>query len=355
MNTNRDASLDIIKGLALIFMIIQHLSVWLWDASWSKSASLVAAHPVYFALTSLSAVSAPLFIFAAGIGAAFLARKSGSNRAFLFRGAVLLLIGYCMNFTITSWWGPGSWYVLHLIGFSLLTMPLLRRMNRTTHIILITAALVAAAILQSLLNTPLAYGNDRMADMSLSLAPLRLAFVEGHFPVLPWIAFFIAGYVCGEFISAQRIRPMLLWGIGLVIAGAGIAAAGILLPSLYQGTWLMHIFAFSPGFYPLLPAVALMLLGGAMLITLLVRFISDAARATACNPLAGIGRISLTVFISHAYIKQLVYATGHNQRYSETVTIALTALLILIYILLERLWRSSGYRFGAEWLLRRMR
>ena len=48
-----------------------------------------------------------------------------------------------------------------------------RRMNRTTHIILITAALVAAAILQSLLNTPLAYGNDRMADMSLSLAPLR--------------------------------------------------------------------------------------------------------------------------------------------------------------------------------------
>jgi uncharacterized membrane protein len=355
MNTNRDASLDIIKGLALIFMIIQHLSVWLWDASWSKSASLVAAHPVYFALTSLSAVSAPLFIFAAGIGAYLLSSKAGSNRASLYRGAVLLLIGYCMNLTITSWWGPGSWYVLHLIGFSLLTVPLLRRMSRTAHITLITAALVAAVALQSLLSTPLAYGNDRMADMSLTLAPLRFAFVEGHFPVFPWIAFYIAGYVCAEFITARRFRILLVSGFGLVITGGGIAAAGILVPSLRQGAWLEHLFSFRPGFYPLLPAVALMLLGGAMLITLLIRFISDAVRATACNPLAGIGRISLTVFISHAYIKQLVYATGHNQRYSETVTIALTSLLILLYILLERLWRSGGYRFGAEWLLRRVK
>ena len=141
-------------------------------------------------------------------------------------------------------------------------------------------------------------------------------------------------------------------GLGLLTAGTIISAPGLMIPSLSENPWSLRLFKVKTDFYPLLTPEALMLLGGAILLTLIVRFLCTKLRIKESNPVAGIGRISLTVFISHVFIKQLVYAAHLNQSFTEAAVVFFTVLLILFYAGLEYFWKRSGYRFGAEWLLR---
>ncbi|MDA3899151.1 MAG: heparan-alpha-glucosaminide N-acetyltransferase domain-containing protein [Spirochaetes bacterium] len=357
LNRERNQTIDFAKGFALVFMIVQHLSVWVWSG-YGKSISVAQQTPLYFVAISFSALSAPLFIFCAGCGADLFMRKYQDPIKIVKRGLVLLSIAYIMNLIISSWFSIASWYVIHLIGFGFLTVPILYKMSSRSRVGLFWALFVASVVLQGLLNTPFSIGSSRMGDMNQSLPFLRYAFVEGHFPIFPWLAFFVFGYNSAEDAINNRYKTLFVQGAVLLLCAAicaiGANATGSVgFQSLSGIPFVSRLFTIRVRFYPILAPAFFFLTG---IIPFLLALFTYILRLP--GPIAGyfvsIGRISLTAFISHVFIKQLLYATGTAGLLSKWPTIGVTLLLLAFYTVLEKLWRKSGYKYGFEWLLRKL-
>ena len=352
MINKRNLTLDFAKGFALIFMIVQHFSVWFWEG-YSKSTSVASENPVYFAAISLSAFSAPLFIFCAGSGASFFMEKYRDHKKIIKRGILLIVTGYLLNFLITSWFTPASWYVLHLIGFAFITVPLLSMMKSWQRIILFWLIFVFSILFQTLLDTPYSINSSRMGDMDLAFPFLRFAFVEGHFPVLPWLAFFVFGYDGAQDIAQNRYRKLFLKGAVLWGTAAAAACFAIFTDFAQTGSILSRFVTIRVRFYPVLGPAFLFLTGSVpFLIYLFHLAVKHGERFSVW--IVSIGRISLSVFAAHLFVKQLVYSTDMGGEFSKFFTISVTIAVLAACALSERLWHRVSYRFGLEWLIRKL-
>ncbi|MBN2434949.1 MAG: DUF1624 domain-containing protein [Spirochaetes bacterium] len=351
MIEKRNLTLDFAKGFALIFMIVQHFSVWLWEG-YSKSTSVASENPIYFAAISLSAFSAPLFIFCAGSGASFFMEKYRDHKKIVKRGVLLIITGYILNLLITSWFTPASWYVLHLIGFAFITVPLLSVIKSWQRIILFWLIFGLSIVFQTLLNTPYSINSPRMGDLELSLPFLRFAFVEGHFPVLPWLAFFIFGYNGAQDIAQNRYRKLLLQGAILWLIAAIFASMAIFTDLAELNPFISRIVTIRIRFYPVLGPAFLFLTGSVPFLIYIFHFaVKHFGFFSAW--MVSIGRISLSVFAAHLFVKQLVYNSDMGGEFSKVFTISVTVAVLVFCVLAERLWSMVYYRFGLEWLIRK--
>lgn len=355
MNTaRRDVSLDFLRGLAVIFMVMQHLAVWLWDTGWSKSLSLFKEAPVYNSLIAFSALSAPVFLFTAGCGAFLFMQKYKNSAKIIRRGLILLCAGYLSVMIIDTWFSAASWYVLQSIGFCFLTVPLLRRLDRRRLILLFLVIAGIAVAGQYLLETPLAYGNRRMADTSLAFAPLRLAFFEGHFPVFPWWGIFVLGYYFGLSVQENRYAALIKPAYILALLGGLLVAAGILFPSLTADGITRYIFSYRVRFYPLLLPILFLLASASCISLYLIHGLCSVLDITQNNPVTAIGRLALTAFLTHIFIKQVVYSLGYADSFTKWQVIGITVLLLSLYASYSLLLRKRGYPFTLEWLFRKL-
>ena len=89
VNTGRQPELDLIKGLAILFMINIHV---LWLFTDLELYETIFAALVYF-MGGLPA--APVFMFAMGVGVVYSRRDNW--KYFLKRGLIILLLGYLLN------------------------------------------------------------------------------------------------------------------------------------------------------------------------------------------------------------------------------------------------------------------
>jgi uncharacterized membrane protein YeiB len=77
---------------------------------------------------------------------------------------------------------------------------------------------------------------------------------------------------------------------------------------------------------------------------------SDAGGVLVC-----LGRASLTLLLVHVVLfREISRPLGAWQAFSWPVSLAIIAGWIFLCVVLTRAWQRSGYRFGAEWLLRRL-
>lgn len=340
-------SLDALRGLAVVFMIGQHLVYWL-GAELSTSLTLRA-------FGALGGLAAPLFVTLSGLGAALLGgRHENPDRLLLARGLMVMGFAYLLNFLTPHWFSMQSWYVLHLIGFGLLTAPLLRRAPNGFLFALVFIVIAATAGLQNYLDTPLRLSNARMAETDLPGGLLRLAAAESYFPILPWMALFIAGHLAGRWLACGR--PEKMAGLGL-----GLAAGALLLSILYLAGFdftrtalLVRVFKPIPYFYPALAPVTLFLMAAALVFIYIFVHVEDQWQIRAPDVLVALGRCSLSLLILHVAILREAAVRVHFWRSLSTpATVALTLAVIAGFTLMAVLWAKANFRYGAEWLLRR--
>ena len=68
-----------------------------------------------------------------------------------------------------------------------------------------------------------------------------------------------------------------------------------------------------------------------------------------------LGRASLTLLIAHVVLfREISRPLGAWQAFGRGASLAIIAGWIVLCALLARAWQRGGYRFGAEWLLRRV-
>lgn len=350
----RIPAVDALRGVAVALMVQQHLGVWLWSESMMPVWPHFLKHPFMVALNMLGLLAAPLFVTLAGFGAEMAREKYLPPGATLVRrGVLIVLAGYLLNLVTPHWFTPASWYVLHLIGFCLVVSPLLFRLPAAGLALLYPLVIVLAPAAQTLLATPLILFDPRMGSATLPGGIARLAFVEGHFPVLPWLAMFVSGMLSARFRKRGRLLPITLAGIACL-------AAGVIPGALYNHGYafaarglLFRLFVAVPYVYPPFPPVILTLNGIALL--LLAGALSAGEKGgSAWGFLVSPGRASLSILFAHIVLfNELARLAGIHRNLSAVPTLAVIALSIAVFAFVAARWERYDFRYGMEWLVRR--
>ncbi|MDR2496178.1 MAG: DUF1624 domain-containing protein [Tannerellaceae bacterium] len=324
----RDTGIDILRGIAILIMLGANV------LGYVTSCDL---HPLWFNI--LSSIAAPLFIMLSGYMAAH--NAAGKNRGlnyYLIRGGMLLLTGILVDAFIWRIIPGASFDVLYLIGLSLPLIYIIRKESLKTRAVYMGLVLLIAFALQRLCPyaeypVEIEYGTGRV-DLSeyTAVNALRGIFLDGWFPVFPWIAMAVAGSIFAS------IRPRMAKGFAdrrIVLSGAvamiaGFAGVYIFYSAEAPFDLLMHRDPYGEIFYPATPLFIMGGMGACILLTALV----DATRNSRLwTPLTIMGQASLFNYILHlAIISYLIYPAfdGNKQPLSTgwLVYAALTAVCL---------------------------
>jgi uncharacterized membrane protein len=344
-SAERYAFIDALRGLAVVLMVEQHLGIWL-TAVHAVGGGLL---PALMAFNALGGAAAPLFVLLAGVGIALGSRLSGLM--LVRRGLALAVCAYLLNLACPSWFSPGSFYVLHLIACFWLLAPALRRLADAWLLVAFGCSLLLTVWVQTVLQTPPMLFNPRLRDTTLPLGALRLALAEGHFPLLPWLAFAILGIWTGRRIASKRTKSLyVLAGTLLAAFVMGRVPVLFLRPGELRRLPLRSLVNVT--FYP--PSVGFVLaLSGAVVLLLALAGHWDPRGRFIHGWLVPLGRTSLTLLCVHVVLfREGSLAIGVHKRLDPVVTLGIIAAVLAGWALLARVWSRVDYRYSLEWWIR---
>jgi uncharacterized membrane protein len=345
----RRPGIDALRGVAVLLMVTQHVAYWF---------GVLRAKQLIMVTGALGGLAAPIFVTLSGVGVAFSTQRHGAengDRRLIVRGILLVGFGYLMNLLTPSWFSPLSWYVLHLIGTAMILSPLLRRASDPWVLALIVLCLIVTISVQHLLDTPLRLFNEDMASPGKPGGVLRFALAEGFFPVLPWLAFFMAGMLAGRWLLAERTDKIVRLVLAMLVVLALLAAVGYLGAGFTrQAPWL-RFFKINTTFYPALTPITLFLMAVSLCFLLAFLAWEQKTAPFGHGALTALGRASLTILIVHvALFRESLPRLGLFHRFSPTVTVLATLTVLLGFTMAALAWRKIGFKYGAEWVLRRL-
>jgi uncharacterized membrane protein len=336
-------------------MIEQHVGIWLWEGPAPGKTELDYPGLVMFNVGS--AIGAPMFYVLAGVGTALLcmhARRPDLDASLLRRGLMLYGFGLLVNLLTPSWFSWGSFFALHMMGVGIMLAPLWRRLPDGALLLVAACFLAGTPIAQAWLGTPEDLTNPHMRDVTLPGGALRLALFESQYSLFPWLSTYIVGFWAGRIVARGDLRPLLRIGAILFFIGA-IGHAAVWITGASEPELLWRAFRLKLGWFPASIAIVTLLLGPTLwILAAAVRF--DARRPLAPDhPLVTLGRISLTVFIVHAPLfRELSRPIGWWSALAPGPTLVVIAAFTVLCLLLSRWWSRHDYRYGAEWLMRRL-
>jgi uncharacterized protein len=331
----RVASLDALRGLAVLFMLEVHLGFW-WARGLPEDNALVVAG------TALGGMAAPVFLVLAGAGLSLSRKREPEHfvRRSELRGAALLLAGIVFTFVEQAVYGPLGWGVLQCIGLSIILCAPLMRLSRQARVILGIGIMGAAAFLRPMLGVPDILYSDQLMAVGTVADYLRGMLVSGFFPLLPWLGFLVLGTVAGDRVADGDDRNVKLTVLDIatplviILAGALLTAYGI-----------------RPEFFPASLSFSL-LACGIVLFAIPVLMAMDLGRA---RPLADLGRISLSVFIAHHLIGYGLFgALGLLHSFDLAPALALVLASWALALAAARAWARADFRWSLEWAISRL-
>lgn len=212
--TQRRAYVDVFRGLLIAHMALDHASL-MFNAG--RAAEEIAAAPppvvqgVFQFLTRFIGVPvAPGFCFMAGfmIALTSLARERRGisrdevTRRLVIRGLVLIAVDAVIMGLPRAMTGFYSFMVLSSIGVAIIAMAFLRNVRSRT--------LVPIAMSMLILHPLLDVSSWPLALRAVLYEPVREGAFRSMYPVIPWMAFVMLGFVIGR-DALQRVRPERFW------------------------------------------------------------------------------------------------------------------------------------------------
>jgi uncharacterized membrane protein len=350
--------LDALRGIAVFLMIEQHLGVWLWRGP-GPGRNMLQDYPGLFYFNALGGGAAPAFVTLAGIGASLLASKREQpDKTLVLRGIVILGFGYLLSVLTPSWFTWQSWFVLHLMGLGMLVTPVLRRLPTPVLLAFGLVILAATGWVQATIGVPLRMDNPYMAGRAPNSpqdwTALRIAVAEGQFPILPWFSFYVAGLACGRFLAADKLGHIARLAGGVVALGLVGVMCSKLLP-VAGASVLGRTTVLTVPFFPASPTLAALLLG-IVLLGIAGMMAWDRWRPLSDNNLlVTLGRASLTLLIVHVWLfREATRPIRMWQALEIGEAFAVLCGFLVIAALGSWLWQRIDYRYGAEWLLRKL-
>lgn len=235
---DRRRYVDVFRGLLIAHMALDHASL-MFNAGRSGEELAAAAPPavidLFQFLTRFTGVPvAPGFFFMAGFMVALtsISRERRGvpqrevTRRLLVRGLVLIAVDALVMGLPRAAMGFYSFAVLSSIGAGLIVLALLRHLPST----LLLAAALAVLALHPLLDVSAL----PLAVRAVLYEPVRSGALRSLYPVIPWCAIVVVGFVVGR-DAVHRQRPARLW---LLLAAACLLVfVAVRLPAGYGNAY----------------------------------------------------------------------------------------------------------------------
>lgn len=287
--STRDQSIDIIRGIAIVTMVASNLTPYV----------LAGGSPEWFRFYGTFA--APLFISLAGM----MVRLTGQCRKYsvwhyVKRGLAVMITGALIDAYI---WGLVPFLamdVLYLIGLALPLCYLLGKVYYAWRYAITLAIFVATPYLQEwtgyriapdgfVLDSGVAY-----SEIIRQTPLLQSWFVDGWFPVFPWLGVVFAGYLAG----GARLRYHSFANSKVLVAGF----CSLILGTMWWQSQPIERYAregYPDLFYP--PTLSFLLVA-AGIIMLLFFVVDRTSTHSFYTPFKLYGRCSLIMYVFHSYV-----------------------------------------------------
>ena len=318
----RMSSLDILRGLVIVVMALDHVRDFVMTAAVQDPTADPAASPWLFATRWITHFCAPTFVFLAGTSAGLISRRKtpAELASFLLTRGLWLIVVEVLVISITWSFAPtgvaefgGRTYValqvIWVIGASMVVLAGAQFLGRRACLAIGAAILLGHNLLDAFWPAASTTGSTAAAWAVLHA---RQVYEVGQFriffsyPLLPWIGVMFLGYgAAGLFELPAKLRDEWLVpiGIGLIIAFILIRALNVygdpqpwdFDPSRPAAS-VMSFLATTK--YPPSLLYVLMTLGPAAIACAFVERLYGPIR----NALETLGRAPLAFYIAHLYL-----------------------------------------------------
>jgi uncharacterized membrane protein len=329
VRSERLASVDILRGLVMVIMAIDHTRVFFMNVGFEPE-NINHTWPALFFTRWITHFCAPMFFFLAGTGAFLYRERRGSAgrvSQFLWtRGLWLIFLEWTaidFAWTFVPWYFGG---VIWSLGCAMMILAAVVWLPEGA-ILLFGAILIGLHDLFDALK-PAYFGGH---GWIWTLLHRRGMIPQFHFfvlfPLIPWVGLMAAGYAFGRLLLRD---PQRRQRVVLALGGALTMAFVVLRGLNAYGNPPAGVAASSPGAWHALPSFAmtvvyfldvekyppslqflLMTIGPSLiLLALLDRFGTNEMLKTLAKPLLIFGRVPLFFYILHLYVIHLLAIAG---------------------------------------------
>lgn len=309
---NRIEKIDIVRGLVMIIMALDHVrDIIHVDSLTQNPTDLNTTTPALFFTRWITHLCAPAFVFLAGTSAFFYKTKradSTTARSYLLKRGLVLIF---LEFTVVNlgmFFDPGFhtliFQVIGTIGFGMIILSFLIQFN-PKYIgiagLVITLLHNISPLIQfsenSVLRTIL---TPFFSPAAFPILPGK-TFIMGY-PPIPWLGILLLGYGSGFIFTLNNNRIFFKIGIGSIIAFLIIRTLNIYGDSVPWSSQKDSLFTFLSFInltkYPPSLQFTLLMLGIIFLITSVTEKLPQKIRKILLN----FGRAPLFYFIVHFYL-----------------------------------------------------
>lgn len=305
-------SIDLLRGLVLVLMALDHARAYLSDPSLDP-LDLERTTPALFLTRWITHYCAPTFLLLAGASARRLAARRGDgalSRFLLTRGLWLVFLELTVVYAAWTFTLPGTGSpilgVIWAIGWSMVAL---------AGLVCLPVGAVGAVGLAMIAGHDLLDGIDP-ARLGAFAAWWPILHGKGPtpmgkvvYPLIPWIGVMAAGYAFGGVFDLNpRPRRALLFGLGFALLALFVLLRlangyGDPRPWTLQPTATFALLSFLDATkYP--PSLAFLLMTLGPVSILLALF--ERARPPFADRLATFGRVPLFFYVSHIVLAHLL-------------------------------------------------
>ena len=317
----RDIVFDILRGLAIVLMI----------AGNSMGNILEEPHPYW--LRCIISVVAPMFIMVAGAMVALgLDKKSYDFMHFLKRGAIVFGAGMFLEIIVWGTWPFTIFEVLYLIGVSIpLTYLFLQIKNEPIRWLIIVAIIAVTPILQNTFGytdypTEYTFPKELYVEPENPTSILNHYFVDGWFPIFPWLAFaFIGANLYSwrqKYAQWSNKGKFMVLALGLFMIVAGAIIWQIVPPELVTRD------GYSELFYPPTIGFIIWALGADLVIFV---FVDKTSQSAIYKPIIIFGNAAMFVYIAHYMVIESVMLPFFEGEDAELLSLGEFFIVDLIF------------------------
>lgn len=381
-------SVDVLRALALIGMVICHYPIFLSSGEGTNAM-------LYFLTNHLLGgdFGASWFVFLVGLSQVLSIKKrvvgQGQNDSrVVIRGTAIFIFGLLFLLVIQGYDEMWDWDILTFIGFMTIVLLYCRRAPSWVLLLFCTAVLFTTPLLRSFTDIAAFYGGKFVSVRWISdffpnllFDPLKDYdggpfvldnvigfFLTGQFPLLPWIIYPIVGFIIGRRLTENHLSSdtpfLIIIGVMFTFMGIFTAYAGSITPPF--SVHKEHITPLS--FYPLSFSMNIFLLGVVLILFTVLWNIFDRQPDKAANPslfltyCRQISKYSLTIYITHFALffiplRLIQLSTGKyylRELTSTSIALGLAILLLILYYPVLKLWDKAGGKYSFEWLLNKI-
>jgi len=324
ITTNRIESIDILRGVVMVIMALDHVRDYFhYGSFFVDPTNLETTTPILFFTRFITHYCAPVFVFLAGTSALLYGSRKTKSELFKFlfsRGIWLIFLEIVVNNIIWTFdfsFSLQVFQVIWAIGFSMVCLSFLiylpKKLLLVLGIILLTGHNALDGIVMEGQNLQDIIWYLIHQQQILVLNPNHLIIIQ--YPLSPWIGLMVLGYLFGTFYQKDydvtiRRKWLLRLGLGALVmffALRGLNIYGDLTPWSIQDTITKTVLSFfNVTKYPPSLLFICITLGPAMLFL----YIFESTKNRVTDFFLVFGRVPLFYYFLHVLLIHLLAIGG---------------------------------------------